>query len=863
MITRALAVKVTVAGIAGAQPRRWLVSGRGLVWLLVVAALIGPGFAVRCWAADPTAGLPGFGSTFDPLAGIGASDAEPVAIAARVEKLPSGSNQLVVVASLGPGWHLYSLDQKPGGPKPTKIVVAGDSPLVPAGSFLAAPPPIKKTVSDVPGWEGLVIEEHAGEVTWTAPLKPNPAGTAATVHGSVSLQLCEDNACTPPQTIPFTAAAAGPGAEPLVKATLPPEPLRHLPERGHLAIEATVGDVTTSANTCTVWPLTIDLLPEQGWHLYAPQSDTKTEVGQGKPTILSLVPGAGLRVCDIVAQRPVLATDPELAAAGAVEGPVSLTVMIEVPGEQPAEGTGEKAAANRLELLVGFQTCSDTTCDPPWASRLVVDVPASGEAGRPRVSFGDGRYAEAAQKPATLSQAPPQLVGQPAASPPESVRAETGPVTATSPNGAPLSLPLALAAGLIGGLILNLMPCVLPVLGLKLMSFAQQSGRARREIFQLNLWYCAGLYAVFFVLATASVAANLGLAGSNLAWGEQFTSAGFNIVMASIVFAFALSFLGVWELPIPGFIGSTAGKVQTQEGPAGSFLKGVLSTVLATPCSGPFLGPVFGFTLTQPTPVTYAVFASIATGMALPYLLVGIFPALVKFVPKPGAWMETLKEVLGFVMLGTVVFLFTFLDKDYFVPTFALLVGIWAACWWVGRSQKTTGTASFGRWLQGAIVTAAVGASAFVVLGPGESVIEWQPFSRARLAELRQRGATVMVDFSADWCLTCKYNLNFAIETPRVKRALSDSQIVPMLADWTDGSPEIKAMLESLDSKSIPVLAFFPAEQPGLPAPAPIVLRDLVTEAQVLAAIQDAGGSKSLGPELRARSASLAPAAAH
>ena len=863
MITRAREVTVPAAGIAAAQPRGRWVGSRWLVWLLVVAALIGPGLTVHCWATDPTAGLPGFGSTFDPLAGIGASDAKSVEITARVEKLPSGSNQLVVVASLGPGWHLYSLDQKPGGPKPTKIVVAEDSPLVLAGNFLAAPPPIKKTVSDVPGWEGLVIEEHAGEVTWTAPLKPNPAGTAATVHGSVSLQLCEDNACTPPQTIPFTAAVEGPDAGPLVKATLPPEPLRHLPERGHLAIEATVGDVTTSANACTVWPLTIDLLPEQGWHLYAPQSDTKTEVGQGKPTILSLVPGAGLRVCDIVAQRPVLATDPELAAAGAVEGPVSLTVMIEVPSEQPAEGTSEEAATNRLELLVGFQTCSDTTCDPPWASRLVVDVPAPGEAGRPRVSFDDGRYAEAAQKPATLSQAPPQFVGQPPANPPEAVRAEAGTATTASPNGAPLSLPLALAAGLLGGLILNLMPCVLPVLGLKLMSFAQQSGRARREIFQLNLWYCAGLYAVFFVLATASVAANLGLAGSNLAWGEQFTSAGFNIVMASIVFAFALSFLGVWELPIPGFIGSTAGKVQTQEGPAGSFLKGVLSTVLATPCSGPFLGPVFGFTLTQPTPVTYAVFASIATGMALPYLLVGIFPALVRFVPKPGAWMETLKEVLGFVMLGTVVFLFTFLDKDYFVPTFALLVGIWAACWWVGRSQKTTGTASFGRWLQGAIVTAAVGASGFVVLGPGESVIEWQPFSRARLAELRQRGATVMVDFSADWCLTCKYNLNFAIETPRVKRALSDSQIVPMLADWTDGSPEIKAMLESLDSKSIPVLAFFPAEQPGLPAPAPIVLRDLVTEAQVLAAIQDAGGSKGLGPELRARSASLAPAAAH
>ena len=138
--------------------------------------------------------------------------------------------------------------------------------------------------------------------------------------------------------------------------------------------------------------------------------------------------------------------------------------------------------------------------------------------------------------------------------------------------------------------------------------------------------------------------------------------------------AFALSFLGVWELPIPGFIGEKAGHVQSQEGPMGAFLKGVLSTVLATPCSGPFLGPVFGYTLTQPTAVTYAVFGSIALGMSLPYILVGLFPALVRFLPRPGPWMATFKEVLGFVMLGTVAYLFYLLRQqpDWFVPTFVM-----------------------------------------------------------------------------------------------------------------------------------------------------------------------------------------------
>ena len=600
-----------------------------------------------------------FGLLVDPLASINAGLGGPAQVAARIEPGQDG-DRLIVTATLEDGWHLYSLEQKPGGPQATRIALAADAPQRLAGPFQPDEPPHKRTVKDVPGWNGLVVEEHAGTVIWRAPLAPNPDGKAAAVQGTVSLQLCRDNACTPPETIPFTASRATPSA----------------------AI-------------------------------------------------------------------PVAAANPAVSAL---------------------------------------------------ASPPVTAAPAS-----------------------------------------------------SAGANVPVSLAAALLMGLVGGLILNLMPCVLPVLGLKLMSFAQQSGKARQEIFRLNLWYCAGLYAVFFVLATASVAANLGLAGSNLAWGEQFTSSGFNIAMAAIVFAFALSFLGVWELPIPGFIGEKAGSVQSQEGPTASFLKGVLSTVLATPCSGPFLGPVFGFTLSQSTGVTYAVFAAIATGMALPYLLVGLFPGLIKFLPKPGAWMETLKEVLGFVMLGTVVFLFTFLQHDWFVPTFALLIGIWAACWWIGRAQEAQGgSIALGRWLQAGGIVATVGTLAFMFLGPVTSVIPWEPFSRERLADLRQKGATVLVDFSADWCMTCKYNLATAIETSKVKAELERNKVVPLLADWTNGSPEIKLMLESLQSKSIPVLAIFPPAPVGDRPPEPIVLRDLITEKQVLSAIREAGPSRAAPAEIRA-----------
>ena len=756
---------------------------------------------------------------------------EPVVISARIEARDT-SNVLVIVAKLGSGWHLYSLEQKPGGPRPTKITIADESAYLPEAPFVATPPPEKKTIDGVPGWEGLIVEEHAGTVTWTAPLEKNPQSKKDAVVGNISLQLCKDNACTPPQTIPFSALLTETNEE----TTTPV--IQHLPERGHVAIEGSVGLPTQSDNGCLAWPIRIELLPQPGWHLYAPKTDPTTAIGQGKPSIISLAPSGAVRVCEILANEPQLLDDPELRAAGAVEGSIQFTLQVE---QQDSGLSNDSDQTRQLEAIIGYQTCSDVTCDPPWASRLSITLP-KGNDDSPKLVFSDSRYGEAAQHPATLtfpSQEKLQL---------SSATRPAEPVPAQS-----LSLPVALLAGLLGGLILNLMPCVLPVLGLKLMSFAQQSGRARQEIFQLNLWYCAGLYAVFFVLATASVAANLGLAGNNLAWGEQFTSSGFNITMAAIVFSFALSFLGVWELPIPGFIGSTAGKVQTQEGPAGSFFKGVLSTVLATPCSGPFLGPVFGFTLTQPTGVTYAVFAAIATGMALPYFIVGIFPSLIRFVPKPGPWMETLKEVLGFVMLGTVVFLFTFLDSNYFVPTFALLISIWIGCWWVGRYQKTKGMAGLIQWLQAAAVSVTLGTLVFSFLGPSDSVIDWKPFSKERLAELRSNGSTVMVDFSAEWCLTCKYNLAFAIETSRVKTALEKSKIVPMLADWTDGSPEIKAMLESLSSKSIPVLAFFPPNTKGMEGSSPIILRDLVTESQVLDAIEKVELVRSPVPDIRPR----------
>jgi len=798
---------------------------RSLVSLCVCLAVSGA--AVCSSAADESDPL------FNPLAGISGVLGSPVQISADIESPGDGGpDVLAVTAVLEDGWHLYSLQQgkgasKPGGPKATVIRVAEDSSQLPVGEFRPDVQPERREAEGVPSWKGLVLEEHHGRVTWRVPLEENKVSGNTSVHGTVFLQLCQDTSCMPPEQISFTASRSG--ASPVAEKALS---VLHAPERGHVEIEAAMKPRVRQADGTFLWPVVVRLVPEEGWHLYRPSSSALSEVGQGKPTICAFpsTDADGIRVVRIVANQPRSSASESLSSSGAVDGPIIFDISLGSVSDNMAE------VAKSTEFLIGFQTCSDATCDQPWAVKIRIAIPYEGSQESPIIECTDARYAEAANSPASIEVLEPPSNEPDLAGSEDPVRFDAS---------IPLSLPAALFAGLVGGLILNLMPCVLPVLGLKLMSFAQQSGRARQEVLRLNIWYCAGLYAVFFVLATLSVAANVGLAESNLAWGEQFTSWRFNVTMTGVVFAFALSFLGVWELPIPGFIGAKAGRVQSEEGAAGSFLKGVLSTVLATPCSGPFLGPVFGFTLTQPTGVTFAIFGSIATGMALPYILIGVFPRLVRFLPKPGPWMETLKEVLGFVMLGTVAYLFTFLNQDYFVPTFTLLIGIWAACWWVGKAQESAGGAvGPGRWFQAVSVAVIVGTLSFFFLGPTESLIDWQPFSRQRLTTLRSDGATVLIDFSADWCPTCKYNLSTAIETRKVKAAIEKNRVIPMLADWTDGSPEIKDMLASLQSKSIPVLAVFPAVQPGGRFVDPIILRDLITESQVLAAIRDAGPSR-------------------
>ena len=276
----------------------------------------------------------------------------------------------------------------------------------------------------------------------------------------------------------------------------------------------------------------------------------------------------------------------------------------------------------------------------------------------------------------------------------------------------------------------------------------------------------------------------------------------------------------------------------------GAISRGIFTTILATPCSGPFLGAVFGFTLKQPPWVIYAIFGMVGLGMGFPYIVMGIFPQLVRWWPKPGAWMETFKQIMGFVLLGTVAYLFTIINDSYLPQTFALLIGLWAACWWIGRTPLTASFRErFEAYAGGLTFATGVGILLFGGFFAGNP-LPWEPFSVARLEQLTSEGKTVMVDFTADWCPTCKLNLATALNVEEVKNAVESNGVVTLLADYTDKSPEIKGMLNRFGQNSIPFLLIYPAGRPH----DPIRMSDLVTKSDVLEALEQAGPSQGLNP---------------
>lgn len=796
-------------------------------WALL-ASLI---FCSFTWAQKPgSLGIPGL------ELGTGPSllDGPPVEWKATFQAQKGGDQATVrITAKLLDDFYIYSVTQPPGGPLKTKFSFPDkDADLV--GDWQPDRPP--KQVKGEPGFEQIVVEKHFDEVTWTGSirLKSPPADPPKPIQIRAVGQVCSDTC------IPFTevlkASFAG-WEEP--KEPAAPEPSVSLPWRDP---EAHVSwnlrwEPGTEARTGS---LVIEGIPDDQYHLY-PSGEGEEETNFRTLMILdpdsALAPQGPPRTDAILAVQEIPGADP----VPYHDGNVTWRIPMKLP-VNPQQSKGSIAG------WIGYQACTLESCDQPLGAKFQGEwtQTESGQIEIQQWSLLPVPFKEVAGSPLRNRW----LAGSPESSSTDA--AATSP--AVSRPGSTIPIPPALSAAdlllnlglaFLGGLVLNFMPCVLPVIGLKIMGIVQESQGSRRRVAWLNFWYVLGILSVVMGLGLATVIAKEFFSATFM-WGEQFSSWGFRIGMLVLVFAMALSFLGVWEIPIPGFAsGGASNKWMAQEGPVGAFSKGALTTVLATPCIGPFLGTALGVALSQPSWIVLLIFLFIGLGLSSPYILIAAFPRMMSWLPKPGPWMDTFKQLLAFPLLFTCIFLLSSISNDYRIATLTMLIGVWFACWWIGKVPAWAERSKYWTTLALATTVAVgLGVWSFRALGPVDKndahAINWVPYSEGELQKLLKQRKTVMIDFTADWCANCKTNLKTAIETEKVAKKIRDNRVVAMVADWTDFGPEIKQKLIELQSNGIPLLAVYPSTRPT----EPILLRALLFESNVLDALQEAGPSQ-------------------
>jgi thiol:disulfide interchange protein len=402
--------------------------------------------------------------------------------------------------------------------------------------------------------------------------------------------------------------------------------------------------------------------------------------------------------------------------------------------------------------------------------------------------------------------------------------------------------------GFLGGIILNLMPCVLPVISLKIFGFIQHAGQSRRKIVRSGIAFAGGIFTWFIGLALLLIA--LRTAGHQITWGGfQFTNPYFVLVLSVIVLIFALDLFGVFEIALPqrvtrGLLGWTG-----LAGDAGSFTQGLFATVLATPCTAPFLGTALGFAFAQPAAIILSIFVAIAAGMSAPYLALCAHPAWLRLLPKPGPWMLHVKQFMGFLLLATLLFLLYVLGAQrglegaIWASCFLLVIGV--ACWMKGAFISPTASAT-KRAVVRVLMLALVLASGFYFIGgkfqaanvPSANVRlqgDWQAFTPERLqSELEQRHS-VFVDFTAAWCITCKFNESNVLESSAVREAFQRHGIVKLKADWTNGDPVITKLLQQFGRPGVPLYVLYPGKSEE-----PIVFPELLTKSIVLEKLESA-----------------------
>lgn len=419
--------------------------------------------------------------------------------------------------------------------------------------------------------------------------------------------------------------------------------------------------------------------------------------------------------------------------------------------------------------------------------------------------------------------------------------------TQFGPSQPSRSLAVILLCAFLGGLILNIMPCVLPVIALKILGFVNQNREDPARVRQLGLVYGLGVIVSFLALAFLVILLKQG--GRSASWGMQFQNPQFLVALTVLVLLVALNLFGVFEINLSGRVMGKAGTLAAKEGFSGAFFNGVLATILATPCTAPFLSIALGFAFAQSAPLILLTFLTIGAGLAAPYVLLSWHPAWLKFLPKPGRWMEQFKMAMGFPMLATAVWLFALAvphfgrGSAFWLGIFLVVIGM--AAWVFGQFGQRAGS---GKALSYLIVLALIATSYSYILekklswrhpDQKRAGINWAPWSPEAVAKARDEGRPVLVDFTADWCGTCLANKTFALEVPPVEERLRELKAAALIGDYTFEDPRITSELKKYNRPGVPLVLVYPADK-NKP---PLVLPEVLTSRIVLTALSKARGS--------------------
>ncbi|NNJ27901.1 protein-disulfide reductase DsbD family protein [Alienimonas chondri] len=740
---------------------------------------------------------------------------------------------LAITAEIPDGFYLVSQTSLAG--QPAKLKLAMIQGLEAIGDVYA---PDHAPKEDVDPLSGEAMEKFTDEVTWTRSFKVVGEGPLK-IEGELRGSYCkqgEGGVCVPlfAGDAPFSATLAAAAMTPAADADSlaaddaggdsPVFTFADTPGRGDdagpvavevaLPADAAVGDQID---------LTVTLRIGDGYHIYAMQDPGPAAT----PTTLSAeVEGLTARG-EFVASKAAEAVEhgPDVVLREH-HGTVAFTRSYEVTDETYG-----------LNGSVRYQVCTDTACQLPKTVRFTLD-----EASRANA---------------------PAVASAPASAPPTAAPGESSPpqITLTDTfelddaglkeSGLWAALPLAF----LGGLILNVMPCVLPVIALKAMSFAKQAGESRATVLKLNLWYSAGVLTVFLVFAGLTFGLGAFLSVNEFGWGDQVNSNRGKVVFTVLVFVLGLSMLGLFEIPVPGFVGSAAGKTGHKGGGLGAYLGGIFTTLLATPCTGPFIGAAAGFAvgLAETNPVgSVAMWLAMGVGFASPYLLLAVLPGATRFLPKPGDWMVWFKEFGGLLLLGTALWLMQGVRPyELWLPILVGLLGLAIGLWIVGRVIRHNDSFNRKYGLRALAVGVTGAMLAFAVWLAPEGGLEarpvaaavaeegWEPFDAQRLNELRAEGKTVLVDFRSAVCVNCDLNEKFAIDTATAHEAYDQLDIVTMKG-WIDRSDETYEWLKKLGGAGVPHLAVFPGDRPNDPA----THNGTISQAAFLTMLEEAAGKK-------------------